>query len=161
MRVECTGLKEAIKHLEDIRKKANGQRMHDVLQRLADEGYQVASAQFGSAIYDGNNDVQVNIVWESENTVSVVASGKTVLFIEFGSGALYGYGHPTAQQNGYGPGTWSDNEELGGKHHWDDPNGWYYEHGHKSWGNPPARAMYDASLKIHEEIEKIIRGVLA
>lgn len=160
MRVSYSGIKETIKHLEDIRKKLGEDKIHSALQRLAEKGYQIASAGFNSAMFDGTNDVQVNIVWESENVVTLVASGQSVLFIEFGTGATYGYGHPLAQQYGYGPGTWSDNEALGGKGHWNDPNGWYYKHNTKSLGNPPARAMYDAFTTMRDQVEEILREMM-
>ena len=89
----------------------------------------------------------------------IYASGTAVAFIEFGSGAAMGYGHPMAGEHGLGPGTWSTDESLGGKGHWDDPNGWYYKHGEKSHGNPPAMAMYDAVQAMTAEITTIAKGV--
>ena len=135
-----------IAQVKQYRDKLND-RIRLLLEKLGEIGVNTAAIKFRSAKYDGNNDVDVTIEWSDENTLRIVASGGSVLFIEFGSG-LGGYGHPQAGELGYGPGTWSDNEALGGKHHWDDPKGWYYEHGQKSHGNPPARAMYDAGKEM-------------
>ena len=57
-----------------------------------------------------------------------------------------------------GPGTWSLDSDSG-KGHWDDPEGWYYEHGKKSHGNPPAMAMYDAAQTMVAELTTIAREV--
>ena len=123
---------------------------------LAEHGKNVASVKFATAKYDGTNDVSVRV--DSTGSVAVIyAEGEAVAFIEFGSGAKEGYGHPQAGEHGFGPGTWSTGES--GKGHWDSPNGWYYEHGKKSHGNPPAMAMYDAVQAMTEEITTIAREV--
>ena len=130
----------------------------ELITRLAERGKAVAEIKFASALYDGTNDVSVRV--DSTGSVAVIyAEGEAVAFIEFGSGATMGYGHPTAGEHGLGPGTWSTNEELGGEGHWDNPNGWYYKHGEKSHGNPPAMAMYDAVQTMTAEITTIAREV--
>ena len=130
----------------------------ELITKLAERGMAVASIKFASAQYDGDNDVSVRV--DNTGSVAVIyAEGEAVAFIEFGSGAAKGYGHPLADQHGLGPGTWSMDESLGGKGHWDDPNGWYYKHGEKSHGNPPAMAMYDAVQTMTAEITTIAREV--
>ena len=130
----------------------------ELVAKLAERGKTVASVKFAGAQYDGTNDVSVQV--DSTGSVAVIyAEGTAVAFIEFGSGSAKGYGHPDAGKHGLGPGTWSTNEELGGKGHWDDPNGWYYKHGEKSHGNPPAMAMYDAVQAMTAEITTIAREV--
>ena len=132
----------------------------ELITRLAERGKDVASVKFAGAKYDGTNDVSVRV--DSTGSVAVIyAEGEAVAFIEFGSGAKEGYGHPLAGNFGLGPGTWSTNEELGGKGHWDDPNGWYYKHGVKSHGNPPAMAMVDAVQAMTAEITSIAKEVFA
>ena len=130
----------------------------ELITKLAEKGRDVASVKFATAKYDGDNDVSVRV--DSTGSVAVIyAEGTAVAFIEFGSGAKEGYGHPLADAHGLGPGTWSTNPDLGGKGHWDDPNGWYYKHGKKSHGNPPAMAMYDAVQIMTAEITAIAREV--
>lgn len=128
----------------------------ELISKLAERGKNVASVKFASAKYDGTNDVSVRV--DSTGSVAVIyAEGEAVAFIEFGSGSAMGYGHPQAGEHGFGPGTWSTSES--GKGHWDDPDGWYYEHGKKSHGNPPAMAMYDAVQTMTAEITSIAREV--
>lgn len=130
----------------------------ELITKLAEHGKNVASIKFSSAMYDGTNDVSVRV--DSTGSVAVIyAEGTAVAFIEFGSGAAMGSGHPNADEHGFGPGTWSTDESLGGKGHWDDPHGWYYKHGEKSHGNPPAMAMYDAVQAMTTEITTIAREV--
>lgn len=127
----------------------------ELVARLAATGATVASIQFARAIYNGTNDVTVRV--DNTGSVAVIyAEGSAVAFIEFGSGAKYGYGHPEAAKFGTGPGTYPD-----GKGHWDDPKGWWYGHGQHSSGNPPAMAMYQAREQIVESITEIARQVFA
>lgn len=156
MRLEVTGVDSLIKKLKKY--KSNLQEKNKrFLQRLADEGLQIATTKFSEAAYDGENkDVSVTTEWIDDNTLTIKASGEAVLFIEFGSG-LIGYGHEKAEEMGYGPGTWSDSEL--GKGHWQNPDGWYYEHGKKSLGNPPAMAMWEASKNMRMKIAQIAREV--
>lgn len=128
----------------------------ELLRRLAERGADVARITFAGATYDGTNDVTVRV--DQTGSVAVIyAEGKSVAFIEFGSGAAMGAGHPDAGKHGFGPGTWSDGPE--GKGHWDNPDGWYYAHGKKSHGNPPAMAMVGAIQAMTEEITQIAKEV--
>ena len=126
--------------------------------RLAALGASVAHVQFSGAVYDGVNDVSVRVE-DAGNMAVVYAEGKSVAFIEFGSGAMYGGGHPLGAELGLVPGSWSTGEE--GKGHWDDPEGWYYEHDKKSWGNPPAMAMANARDEMVAQITAIAREVFS
>ena len=179
MRVEASGIKETIKHLEKVKKNLGEGKMHSALRKLVNEGYQVARVGFDSALYAGLNDVKVNIVWESENVVSLVASGQSVLFIEFGSGVTfpespYAANFPEVVPHGeYG-------RKQGG-----NPKGWIYigEQGNgglavpvvehrkngtdivrdgkwRTWGNPPARAMYEASKVMRDKVEEILKEMI-
>ena len=131
----------------DLIEKAN-----TVCERLATIGAVRASLDFSRAIYNGTNDVEVTVE-PIDNGYAIHARGNAVLFIEFGSGAAYGYGHP--EPEGYGPGTYP------GKGHWDDPNGWWYGNHEHSYGNPPAQAMYNAKRDIQAEVQRIADEVFA
>ena len=145
----------AIKELE--RYKMWVQEKEEILrQRLAQLGATVASIEFSRAIYNGTNDVSVRVD-DNGSKATIYAEGSAVLFIEFGSGAKYGNGHPEAGKFGYGPGTYSDGPNGKGK--WDDPNGWYFAHGQHSFGNPPAMAMVHARDAILEQLTAIAREV--
>ncbi len=128
----------------DLIEKAN-----ELCKRLAEFGATRARLDFSNAIYDGTNDVAVTVE-PIDNGYAIHARGDAVLFIEFGSGVIGG-GHP--DPGPYGPGTWSDGPN--GKGHWQDPNGWYYAHGQKSIGNPPAAAMYHAQEDVIREVQRI------
>jgi hypothetical protein len=102
--------------------------------------------------------VKVEAVPDGKLRTYVVATGDAVLFIEFGAGYLMGYGHP--EPMGYGPGTYP------GKGHWDDPKGWYLPKAvqeatgkKKSFGNPPAAAMYNTVKDLEERIAEIASEV--
>lgn len=130
----------------------------ELLLRLAAVGATVASIKFSRAIYDGSNDITVRV--DSKGSMAVIyAEGAAVLFIEFGSGAKYGYGHPEAEKHGYGPGTYSDGPD--GKGHWDNQNGWWYDHGKRSYGNPPAMAMVSARDSMLEQLTTIAKEVFS
>jgi hypothetical protein len=145
----------AIKELQ--RYKSWVQEKEEVLrQRLAQLGASVASIEFSRAVYNGTNDVSVRVD-DNGRKATIFAEGSAVLFIEFGSGAKYGGGHPEAGKFGYGPGTYSDGPD--GKGRWDDPNGWYFAHGQHSFGNPPAMAMVHARDAILEQLTAIAREV--
>lgn len=134
------------------------QKEAELRSRLASLGASVASVRFAGATYDGTNDVSVRVD-DTGNVAVIYAEGEAVAFIEFGSGATMGYGHPEADKHGFGPGTWSTGES--GKGHWNNPNGWYYTHGKKSHGNPPAMAMVAARDAIVENLTTIAREVFA
>ena len=138
-------------YFADLIEKAN-----ELCRRLADIGKVRAELDFSNAIYDGTNDVSVSQVEPIDNGYAIHATGNAVLFIEFGSGTIGG-GHPESE--GYGPGTWSDGPN--GKGHWQDPGGWYYRHGEKSIGNPPAAAMYHAKQDVLQEVQRIADEVFA
>ena len=134
-------------YVADLIEKAN-----TVCERLATIGAVRASLDFSRAIYNGTNDVEVTVE-PIDNGYAIHARGNAVLFIEFGSGASYGYGHP--EPEGYGPGTYP------GKGHWDDPNGWWYGNHEHSYGNPPAAAMYHAKQDVLQEVQRIADEVFA
>ena len=122
----------------------------EVCKRLADMGATKAEVNFAAAYYDGPEDHTITVEPRGKNEYAVVASGTTVLFVEFGSG-LIGYGHP--EPNGYGPGTYP------GAGHWDDPDGWWYGNGQHSHGNPPNMPMYNTVKELELELERVVREV--
>lgn len=132
-------------YLGDLQEKAN-----QICERLAGIGALRASIGFSRAVYPGTNDVAITVD-PIENGYAIHATGNAVLFIEFGAGVTYGYGHPEPQ--GYGPGTYP------GKGHWDDPNGWWYGDHQHTYGNPPAAAMYYAQQEVIRNIEQVAREV--
>jgi hypothetical protein len=146
---------EAIKELR--RYKAWVEKKESELrEKLAQLGADIASIKFSQATYDGTNDVSVRVENGGKSAI-IYAEGQSVAFIEFGSGATYGYGHPLAGQFDVGPGTYSEGPE--GKGHWENPKGWFYAHDKRSLGNPPAMAMVRAVEEMTKELTKIAREV--
>jgi len=78
------------------------QKMHDFAETLAGWGISIAKAEFKSADYSGTNDADVldASVWVDDHTLQIVASGESVMFIEFGAGTFYPDDHPAAAANG-------------------------------------------------------------
>ena len=154
------GLRRLIDELDrtqkDLKRKAQ-----ELVDRLAAEGAEIAQWHFDMAYYVGDNGiVKVDVEPRGDCVSAVVATGDAVLFIEFGAGYLMGYGHP--EPLGYGPGTYP------GKGHWDDPNGWWLPKDvqettgqTKSYGNPPAMAMYNAHKELEQRIQQIAQEVFA
>lgn len=71
-----------------------------LLDRLSQWGFEIASANFAKAVYDGTNDVSVSVEQRGANARAVVAIGSSVLFIEFGTGVVYPDNHPEAADLG-------------------------------------------------------------
>lgn len=109
---------------------------------------------FMAAYYDGDEDHYVNITRLGEMKYRVEVVGRTVLFVEFGSG-LIGYGHPEVHE--YGPGTYP------GKGYWNRPNGWFFTgkdgETHHSHGNPPNAPVYNTIKELEDEMERVVREV--
>lgn len=125
---------------------------------LADYGLQRVTIGYAAAVYDEEvRDVNVSVEYRGKNTVAIVASGKDVLFLEFGSGIRYGDGHPLNGEFGYGPGTYP------GQTHVPDPGYWWYTgsdgKSHYSVGNAPSMVMYLTGMELRNEVERIAKEV--
>ena len=136
-----------------VYRKWQEEKARELAERLAALGVQAARIQFERGSYLGDKDVSV-AKEPKGNGYIVRADGKSVLFIEFGTGITYGFGHPEAQEHGMGPGTYPD-----GKGHWNDPRGWYIPGGQHTYGNPPAMPMYEARKAIEQELPRIVKEV--
>ena len=159
MNLDPASVDDAIRKLEEYRDSLK-RKAQELCEKLAAIGYTVASAQFGSAMYDGTNDVTVELN-EADGRLTIFASGSAVLFIEFGTGVRNAE-HPMQYQvpgvvghgqYGYGLGrleSWrypmSNGAGTGGV---PDPKhpGYYITH-----GNPANMAMYNAAKDTRREI---------
>lgn len=135
------------------------------MERLAEIGLEGAAVRFRNAQYDGTNDVAVaaSPIWDGD-TLKVVASGTTVLFIEFGTGVHYAsQSHPKAGEfgftrGGYGYGlgrldSWRYRGEAG-------TDGEVLESGEiKTYGNPANRCMYETAEEMRRAVEQIAKEV--
>ena len=183
MKIKVTGVNtidRAIRQLKAYQKMLDS-KMHELIEKLAQQGIEVADAGYRVAQYDGPADIAVgSVIWESPNTAYVVAYGDKVLFIEFGTGQAYEE-HPKGAEMGYVHGTYGKGRGNISRY----PKGWVYvgpmgqnptpySHHPKSRttgnilmdkvrtkGNPPARAMYDAGRYMHRLLEETAKEVFS
>lgn len=153
--LSVSGIEKLQKEVSDYRKWQK-EKAVELAKRLAEIGVETAKVRFESGSYLGDKDAVVTAE-PIANGYVVKASGKSVLFLEFGTGITYGFGHPEAQEHGMGPGTYPD-----GKGHWNDPKGWYLPKsagGGHTYGNYPAMPMYEARKTIERELPRIVKEV--
>lgn len=156
-------LKAAIKELDSVRSRIErAQKL--LLERLAEYGALRASLYYSIAqINEDDSRPEISVVVDHNALkATIYAKSQDIGFIEFGAGSRFASRqHPLNGKLGTGPGTWSDGPN--GKGHWNDPKGWWYKKNGQSkhsYGQPPATAMYQASLDIQQECERIVREVL-
>jgi hypothetical protein len=130
-------------------------------RRLAEIGVSVAQTGFATADYDGVNDVVVSLV-KTTTGYAVVASGKTVGFIEFGTGVRYPEWVDTENASGhpYTPPPHGSYGKGQGKNPW----GWWFRGSdgavaRHTYGNQPAEAMLTARNTMIERVTAIAREV--
>lgn len=142
-------------------------RSEKLLDRLGEEGYQIASAKFAQAVYDGTNDVFVSTENRGANIRAVVAVGSSVLFIEFGAGVVYPDDHPEADDLGMKRG------EYGKGHGKQTSWGYYGEPGTNgelrekkngsvvviTHGNPANMAMYETVKELEMHLRDLAKEV--
>jgi len=166
MTLDPASIDKAIRELRSyqrwVRRKGN-----ELAERLAEMGAVNVSIEYARAIYTGEKQVYVTVEKIADNKFAIVASGHTVLFLEFGAGVTYGEGHPLAAEMGYGPGTWPDkhysynsNGQL--VENWENDRGWYLPiTGEHTYGNPPSMAMYMTARELEREVERIAKEVFS
>ncbi len=129
----------------------------EFVRRLTEIGVRVAQAGFSTADYDGVNDVVVHME-KTSTGYAVIASGKAVGFIEFGTGVRYpewdntGMDYTPPPHGSYGKGQ--------GKNPW----GWWFKQSdgavaRHTYGNQPSEAMLAARNEIVERVIQIAREV--
>lgn len=138
-----------------------------LLERLAQDGYQIVSAKFSSAVYDGTNDVQVSVEDRGPKRKAVLAIGNATLFIEFGAGVSYPDNHPEAHKHGMNRGEYGQGK--GSQPFW----GYYGDPGTNgvirekksgksvviTKGNPANMPMYSSVKNLKEHLTVLAREV--
>lgn len=154
-------------------------RLHDkgpeIARRVAERGAETAAEIFAGAAYPGTNDVTVTTEQDGDAT-NVVASGQSVLFIEYGTGVRYEE-YPGERPEGVVP-----HGEYG-QRRGRNKSGWLYKGDpgqgglavvpqdkdgnptagpgiYRTWGNPPAAAMYRASEEMREHAAETVKEVI-
>lgn len=154
------GTKSLLAHLDRIQdaiKTGVPNKVDEVVQNRT----QGAQAGYASAHYLGHKDVSVESL-RSGNEWSIVASGETLLFIEFGTGIIYPHTNPIDHPYNF-PGSWSvdheqyltDSDKLA-KY----KGGWPLANGVISYGNPSANVMYQTGKTIRSGLPRDLKVVL-
>ena len=145
------------------------ERSQVLLDRLAQAGFEVASARFAKAAYDGTNDASVYMETRSEGVRAVVAVGASVLFIEFGTGVTYPDNHPQAAELGMKRG------EYGQGHGKQSSWGYYGDPGTNgvvkmkkngstvviTHGNPANMPMYETVKELEAMLPELVKEVFS
>lgn len=145
------------------------ERSQVLLDRLAQAGFEVASARFAKAVYDGTNDASVSMETRSEGVRAVVAVGASVLFIEFGTGVTYPDNHPQAAELGMKRG------EYGQGHGKQSSWGYYGDPGTNgvvkmkkngstvviTHGNPANMPMYETVKELEAMLPDLVKEVFS
>lgn len=145
------------------------ERSQVLLDRIAQAGFEVASARFTKAAYDGTNDTSVSMETRSEGVRAVVAVGASVLFIEFGTGVTYPDNHPQAAELGMKRG------EYGQGHGKQSSWGYYGDPGTNgvvkmkkdgstvviTHGNPANMPMYETVKELEAMLPELVKEVFS
>lgn len=168
MEIKVVGINKVIGKLRAYQKSLEDKQKR-LLKELADVGIDVADVQFKEAQYDGENDTIVNGApeWMGDNKLFITATGQSITFIEFGTGVHYVEQHPNAAALGFIRGEFGKGK--GSRDTWayygsEGTNGQVIKESSKgnvvlTHGNPPARAMYNASKEMRNQVVDIARTV--
>ena len=155
-----SAIKELTKYKQDLVVK---EKM--LLEKLAYIGVKEASVRFTTAMYDGINDSKVSLK-NTKKGYKVIAKGKAVAFIEFGTGVYHNTGepYPNPRPEGIvGIGEYGDGK--GSRRAWyykgsPGTNGEVQANGVvKTRGNPAAMPMWYASEDMRKSILKVVKEV--
>lgn len=166
VRLSDAGLRDAERQIQEYKTTLN-QKAQEFAKALADKGLDVAKVRFANAQYAGSNDVSCHVE-QNGAACSIIAEGKSVAFIEFGTGVMHSaYGGELP--NGVGEhGTYG---KENGKHkrwyYYGDPGnaGTYVDtvpgKGQLNYtsGNEPAMAMWGAVEEMASQVEATWREV--
>lgn len=152
---DIKSINNALKQIE-VYQRDFERKEQEFVKRLAEIGLSVARTGFQLADYDGTKDVVVSMN-QAGTQATIIASGQTVGFIEFGTGVKYpewsgdDTDYTPPQHGTYGKGK--------GK----NSHGWWFTAGAGSsqhtYGNMPAEAMLTARDRMAEQVVRIAREV--
>ncbi len=168
VRLSDAGLRDAERQIQEYKTTLN-RKAQEFAKALAKKGIDVATVRFANAQYAGNNDVTVERdPVQMPNGFAIVAHGKAVAFIEFGTGVMHSaYGGKLPD----GVGEHGTYGKENGKH-----KRWYYygESGNAGTpvkevdgkgqlnytsGNDAAMAMWGAVEEMASQVEATWREV--
>ena len=160
MKLVAKGFKKAISQLNSYTNNLT-RRCELLVAKLAEQGLQVASVKFAAASYDGTNDVVVHVE-QNGTKATIVAEGKAVAFVEFGTGLTSEY--PGEAAAPYPHGSYGKGQGARGSWiYYGEPgtngrpvtkkNGTVVPGLFVSSGNPPAMAMWDALSEMASRVQ--------
>ena len=168
VRLSDAGLRDAERQIQEYKATLN-QKAQELAKALVQKGIDVATVRFANAQYAGDNDVTVeHDPVQTPNGFAIVAHGKAVAFIEFGTGVMHSaYGGELPD----GVGEHGTYGKENGKH-----KRWYYygESGNAGTpvkevdgkgqlnytsGNDAAMAMWGAVEEMASQVEATWREV--
>lgn len=168
VRLSDAGLRDAERQIQEYKTTLN-QKAQEFARALAQKGIDVATVKFANAQYAGDNDVTVeHDPVQTPNGFAIVAHGKAVAFIEFGTGvshSAYGGELPdgVGEHGTYGKGNgqhkrWYYYGESGNA---GTPVKQVYGKGQLNYtsGNEPAMAMWGAVEEMASQVEATWREV--
>ena len=149
-------INEAVRRLQQYEKEFVVKE-REFVRRLTEIGVSVAELGFSMADYDGTNDV---LIAQTQNgsRAAIIAYGKTVGFIEFGTGVKFKeYDSSSTEFTPPAHGTY-------GKGRGKNPKGWFFKEydggvARRTYGNPPAEAMLTARDAMAQRVAQIAREV--
>lgn len=129
----------------------------EFLRRLAEIGVQLAGDIYSVADIDGEHEFSVYLQ-KTESGYSVIAEGRTIGFLEFGTGIRNPEWHGDGLE--YTPPPHGSYGKGQGKNPW----GWWfksqeYARAIHTYGNPPAEGMLTARNQMIEQVTAIAREV--
>lgn len=144
----------SLKGLDDISRKYENslQKVERAERELLEMGRERADLDFKGVVYKGDRNVNVTPNFRDADDFELRASGKSVIFMEYGSG-VYAY-HPLGSSKGFTPDSWSKDH----KREFHDKGYWHYG-GETMNGQPSAKAMYNARKIILNNANKKIGEV--
>ncbi len=148
-------INNAIKELNAYKKWVE-EKTKQLCERLALIGAQEASVRFTTAMYDGDNDVEVE-VGPTENGWVITAKGEAVAFLEFGAGVYHNSSEPYPNPRPEGiVGIGEYGKGMGKRQAWG-----FYDNGELviTRGNPAVMGMWYATQEMEREVLRIAREV--
>ena len=165
MTLDTASIQRAIDELKEYQKWYQ-RKTKELMEAVAIVGAKEAAHWFGTAMYDGNNDVKVEVGPNKNGDGWVIsANGHATLFIEFGTGVYHNTGEPHPNRPPGVAGIGEYREDGGPPPSKGARQGWKYKGGAEkaifTRGNPAAMPMYRATQKMQDDIVKIAREVFS
>lgn len=162
--IELKNIGASLKDLQQLQKKLENE-LEQFVDELGDIGVEVARNGYSSASYDGDKDISVTKTkWDGKRLI-VKASGKSVLFVEFGTGVSQVPYHEKANDFGFVRGGYG--KGLGKRNAWvykgqAGTNGVDLGKGKiLTRGNPASRSMLIASEEIKKSVLTVAKKVFS